>query len=186
MREIRNFSPGLFLTAMNSILVHIKDSRYNAVSITLYGGFFLTWLLAMATRLAMLWLLDLPLSERALRTGAGVVGLTGLCRWLHRELSAWQLPVRPASWVVRWTTLPFWRATHPKAGWVVATGITGKTQRSIESLDVDKGRHAKNQSHGCTSKSEFIRGIWRWLALSYDRFFNARRYFVCGLYNLAY
>ena len=140
----------------------------------------------MATRLAMLWLLDFPLTERALRTGAGVVGLTGLCRWLRRELSAWQLPVRPASWVVRWTTLPFWRATHPKAGWVVATGITGKTQRSIESLDVDKGRHAKNQSHGCTSKSEFIRGIWRWLTLSYDRFFNARRYFVCGLHNLAY
>ena len=44
---------------MNSIPVYIKDSRYNTVSITLHGGFFLfcflMWLFAMATRLAINW-----------------------------------------------------------------------------------------------------------------------------------
>ena len=82
--------------------------------------------------------------------------------------------------VIRWTTLPFWHTTHPKAGWVVATGITWKTQRSIESLDVDKGRHAKYHSHGCTSKHEFIRCIWCWVTLSSDQIFYARRYLSVG------
>ena len=125
---------------------------------------FWMWLFAVATRLAINW--------ESLTHGGG-------CRWFDgavslaapRVVSMTTPGAANVIGVIRWTTLPFWRTSHPKAGWVVATVITRKTQRSIESLDVDKGRHAKNHSHGCTSKHEFIRCIWRWVTLSADRIF---------------
>ena len=183
MREIRNFFAQV---VFNGYELHtrvyqrlsIQHGFYHAIRRFFFFFFFLCD--------SLLLLLDLPLTERVLRTGAGVVGLTGLCRWLHREFSVWQLPVRPASWGSSdgrryHFGVPL---TPMRVGWW-PQGLLGK-QRSIESIDVDKGRHAKNHNHGCTSKREFIRGIWRWLTLSYNRFFNARRYFVSGLYNLAY
>ena len=88
------------------------------------------WLLAIATRLAINW--------ESLTHGSGRRRFDGAVSLAAPRVLSMTTPgAASVMGVVRWTTLSFWRATHPNAGWVVTTGITWKTQRSIESLDVE-------------------------------------------------